>query len=194
MDEFDLQLQFGDENEEMMRRFMLARWGYAIVHTSKIQNEAGKGGRLDLPWPCNRSRIPIPDFLCIKRIRSPHLVNLPVQFFTDLKAKRKADYYRNRKRWESGIDKRCRDNYLLTETELGVPSWVFHLIYPTPEIAMDEQRVPSVHRTPPTGLFGCPVSQQANEYKGMVYWGIESDMTKLASLEEVLPFKRRGAA
>lgn len=192
--EFEKQLAFGDENEEMLRVFILKHWGYAIVHTSKLKNEEGKGGRLDLPAMCQRRRIPIPDFLCIKCVHSTKsFLNLPDQFFADLKTKRKADYYRNRSRWETGMDAKCRANYLLPEQELHVPVWVFHLIYPTSEAAMDAQRVPTDKRPAPTGLYGCPVAQKVNEFRGMVYWGIE-EMVKLAPLEDILSVDKEVAA
>jgi len=182
---FEDQLHFGDEGEDQTKRFMLAYWDYAIIHTSKIQNTIGKGARLDLPSLCTRTKVPIPDFLCIKFAHSKKsFFNLPRFFFMDLKTKRKADYYRNRGRWETGMDARCRQNYLNAESATGVPTYAFHLIYPTPVTAMDAQRVPPDKRPAPTGLFGCPVSQHPNEYKGMVYWGLE-EMMYLATLEEV---------
>lgn len=187
---FEKQLQFSDEHEDYMRIFML-RYGYSMIHTSRMKNEEGKGARLYLPYGFKVPSVAIPDFLCIKCAQcilpsiSP-LNCLPEQFFMDLKVKRRADFYRNRARWETGIDDRCRRNYLTAEEATRIVPWVFHLIYPTPNLAMDEQRVPDLHRPAPTGLFGCPVSQRANEYKGMVYWGIKEDMKKLAELQEVI--------
>lgn len=190
---FEEQIQFGDENEDIFR-VLFRTYGYAVIHTSRLRNEEGKGGsRLYLPFSHNPSEIPIPDFLCIRDHQSvvqlPAGVDLPPIFFPDLKAKRKADYYRKRSRWETGIDIRCRNNYLLAQKVTSIQSWVFHLIYPTSESAMNEQYVPFHKRPAPTGLFGCPITQKANEYNGMIYWGICEDMIKIAELDQIRKIK-----
>jgi hypothetical protein len=190
--QFQEKLEKGQQGEQWTLNYTCRTLHYVNVPLSKIK-EKDSGPRIYIPDTDGLKPflVPVPDTLCMFRYDWRHKEQpiLPSEFWLESKRKSKCSFYRINKAWQSGIDAWCRKNYLHVEKVTGKPVWIFHLIFPTSEEAMNHQGVPPQNRPAPEGLYAHPVSlplaYDPSPYPRMVYWKIE-DMLRLASVEEVL--------
>lgn len=195
--QFQAKLGQGQLGERWTFNYTCRVLHYVNIPLSKIVDFKDRGPRIYVPATGGRpntpevlpSYVPSPDTLCIHRHDWEHeQLILPPEFFLESKLKTKCSFYRFNKAWQSGIDTSCRNNYLQVEKFTGKPVWIFHLIFPTSEEAMNAQGVPPQKRPAPAGLYAHPVSlppaHDPSQYPRMIYWKIE-DMLRLASIEEV---------
>lgn len=189
-DKFEEELAKARPKERMTIYHIVNAMGFIGEYLANIENEdKGRGPRFLLPKGVGVTDLPVPDarFTWSPKLLGVPAFGLPRVWFGDVKAKDGCSWYRKKQRYQSGIDKRAWYRYRQTEEVLGYPVYILHLIYPTSEEALNHQQVP-IHRRPaPTGLYVHPVSRPyADEYMKMVYWGIEEDMVKLATLRDVI--------
>lgn len=195
--QFQEKLAEGKTGERWTSNYTCRVLHYVHVPISKIVDLKDKGPRIYAPatggQPNTPAELPIhliaPDTLCIHRHDWSHeQLILPPIFWLESKLKKKCSFYHINGAWQSGIDAWSRKSYLQVEKVTGIPVWIFHLIFPTSEEAMNAQGVPSEKRPAPAGLYVHPVSltpaYDPDRNPRMVYWKIES-MQRLASIEEV---------
>jgi hypothetical protein len=172
--------------EEIIANF-LKDLKFVILHRGRSNELQQHGPRFYLSHEVCKQNLPVQDIEAFWPYQNRQLTpkGLPPHFFADIKEKDECSYYRKNKRYQSGIDQWCWEIYLKSERLTRIPHYVFHIIKPKSEKALDKQCVPTEHRPAPTGLFCHPILLPiSDKYEGMVYWGIE-DMRKIAELDDL---------
>jgi len=166
---------------------------FIIIHRGKSSGVQKYGPRFYYQKSVRSFPMPLPDLEVFWPYCGTRLVpkGLPPRFFGDAKEKDRTTFFRKKQRWQSGIDRWCKEAYCDAERLTQTPTWVFHLVEEATVKEMDAQHVPPQHRVPPSGLFVHPVllpiaDSHKDDKRDMVYWAIK-DMKKLAELDQVLP-------
>jgi hypothetical protein len=156
----------------------LQRLGYAVLPAYEIEINSGKGPQL---------------FSAEGSFVAPDLALIKPGSFLWAEAKRKTvfSWYRQKQRWETGIDIRHFEDYLRVSEITGAEVILFFLhISDTPsDIDTQYENCPLWC---PTGLYGNRLSKlkdigrRSEKWaKGMIYWG-EEDLKRYADLSEVI--------
>lgn len=178
-DYFHRQLARGLMKESLIVRFLRNR-GWAILPPYEKEVDDGKGPRLFLPFGLDDTELIAPDIQAFR--------DRQVRWF-EVKDKSTGTYFRKNRRWQTGIDRRCYQDYVKVQKITKWPVWLLFL-----QGEATITNAPAGVKPCPTGLFGCPITQPYSDdgwytRKGrrydMVYWGIE-DLRLLATLQEVL--------
>lgn len=166
---------------------------FVAIHRGKSSGMEQHGPQFYCPSEICSRPLPLLDIEVFWPYLGKRLVphGLPPRFFADVKEKNGCSFFKQKNRWQSGIDRWFRDSYCIAERLTFTPVQIFHFIGETPSEVMDKRGVPNEYRPAPTGLYVHSVLQpiadsHTTDYEDMVYWAVESDMKKIADLSTIL--------
>jgi hypothetical protein len=180
-------LAFGQTFEDMVSVYIRSRGWCTLPAYEPLANKF-KGPRLSVPDSFGKKELIAPDMLAIRYNTKRQLLEL--RWF-EAKHKNMATYSRRHKEWQTGIDRRCYEDYIQIQEITRIPVWLLFLQRPptTKDPLLPDDAPPC-----PTGLYGCLITTPYNHMdayqdengsnRPMVYWNI-SDMKLLATLEEI---------